>query len=138
MAKRGRGKAKPTWGIANGINTDETMKTYRKVDARTQGVSRKFLLNAVWTQSRRARMPDNDDDPTCTCGTEEENPTASLVAVPAMGGHPRETLSEYVYDNLPVATRGLGILPSNVLAPTENIHGMMFDIFVQRYGSIAS
>ena len=92
-------EGKPTWGIGNGINTDETMKT--KVDARTQGVYRKCLLKAVWTQSRRARMPDNDDDPTCTGGTEEEN-LRHLWAVPAMGGHPRETLSEYGYDNLPV------------------------------------
>ena len=31
-------EGRPMWGIANGINTEETMKIYRKVDARTQGV----------------------------------------------------------------------------------------------------
>ena len=30
-------EGRPMWGIANG-NTEETMKIYRKVDARTQGV----------------------------------------------------------------------------------------------------
>ena len=124
------------WGIASGINTEATMKAYKKSDAKTQGVYRKFLLNAVWTQSRRARMPDNEDDPTCFCGAEEEN-LRHLWWRCSRWSDIREKhgLGDYDYDNLPVATRDLGILPTGSLAPIEDIQRMMFDIFVQRYGS---
>ena len=36
--KESQCEGRPMWGIANGINTEETMKFHRKVDARTQGV----------------------------------------------------------------------------------------------------
>ena len=97
------------------------MKIYRKVDARTQGVYCKILLNAVWTQSRMARMPDNDDDPTCTCGTEEENLRHLWWRCPRWADiRGRHGLSDHAHDNLPVATGDLEEQTSGDLAPIED------------------
>ena len=84
-------------------------------------------------------MPDNDDDPTCTCGTEAGNLRHLWWRCPRWADiRGRHGLSDYAHDNLPVAAGDLGVPTSGDLAPTEDIQRMMFDIFVQRDGSIAN
>ena len=130
-------EGREVWGIGDGIDTDKTMEVYRKSEAKKQGVYRKFLLNAVWTQARRAKMPDNDDDPTCQCGMEDETPRHLWWRCPRWAYiRDKHLLNEYDYDALPVALRDLGILPAGYLAPVDTIQHMMFDIFVARFGSL--
>ena len=58
-------------GLAAGIDTDRSMQWYKAGDARRQGILRRVILKAVWTKARRAKMPNNDPDPTCDCGVEK-------------------------------------------------------------------
>ena len=67
-------------------------------------------------------MPDNDDDPTCTCGTEEGNLRHLWWRCPRWADiRGRHGLSDHAHDNLPVATGDLGVLASGDLATTEDI-----------------
>ena len=58
-------------GLAAWIDTDRSMQWYKAGDARRQGILRRVILKTVWTKARRAKMPNNDPDPTCDCGVEK-------------------------------------------------------------------
>ena len=63
------------WGIAASINAYRTRALSESNDAQHQGILRKILLNAVWTQTRRAHMPGNDESRICSCGAADETLT---------------------------------------------------------------
>ena len=66
------GEGRERVNISEGIDRAKTLTLYHKIDARKKGILRKIMLNAVWTQARRAHTPDNHEGPLCVCGTDNE------------------------------------------------------------------
>ena len=131
---------RPAWGLAAGIDTDKTMRLYRTSTGQTQGIMRKILLNAVWTQARRAKMPGNDPNPTCLCGKEKEDARHLWWRCERWTGI-RSTFqcSELPYDTYSIALRDLGVLlhtDEDREAPVEKIQRMMLSIFIARFSGL--
>ena len=132
--ERGR-EGRIPWGIAAGINTDRTRALYESSDAQHQGILRKILLNAVWTQTRRAHMPGNDESRICSCGAADETLThlwwecSNWKSIREK--HGCEALP---YKEWSPALRDLGIVTAtDYQTSVVCIHKMMIDIFKERY-----
>ena len=133
-------EGRPAWGLAAGIDTEQTMQWYRTSQVQMLGVLRKILLNAVCTQARRAKMPVNDPDPTCACGREKEyarhlwwrcerwatvRENYNCIAVP--------------YDTFSVALRDLGVklkTDNTGDTPVSSIKRMMCEICIARFTGV--
>ena len=125
------------WGISAGVDRASTMVLYHKSDARKQGILRKIFLNAVWTQARRAHMPDNDEGPLCRCGTDNETLTHLWWECPRWDDiRARHDCSLLPYTTWSPALRDLGICTLEDRAEVPKIQRMMMDIFVDRYKDV--
>ena len=125
------------WGISDGICTNSTMRLYRSSNARAQGVLRKILLNAVWTNQKRAKMPDASDGPACDCGYVLEDLCHLWWHCPRWRDvRVQYGLDSFAYDGFPIATRDLGIAIDGHECDIENIQRMMMHIFTKRYAGL--
>ena len=61
--------------FSEGVARARSMILHHKSDARKQGIIIKIILNAVWTQARKAHMPDNHEGTLCRCDTDNETLT---------------------------------------------------------------
>ena len=131
---------RPAWGLAVGVDTEKSMKLYRGSRAQTQGIMRKIFLNAVWYQARRAKIPGNDPDPTCTCGKEKEDARHLWWRCERWSGIRSNFSCEALpYDTFSTALRDLGLvlnLPEDQQAPVEQIQRMMNSIFIARFSGL--
>ena len=73
--KERAGEGRERGNISEGIDRAKTLTLYHKIDARKKAFSGEIILNAVWTQARRAHTPDNHEGPLCVCGTDNESLT---------------------------------------------------------------
>ena len=134
--ERGR-EGRMQWGLSSGINREHTMSLYNRCAALRQGILRKILLNGVWTQSRRAKMPDSNGDPTCTCGYASETIEHLWWYCPRW----RIIREQYGCEAITLegkscAFKQLGIeLLSDDPGPTSEVQRMMIDIFIARFGN---
>ena len=122
-------------GIERGIQREMTMKLYDGENPRVQGILRKILLGAIWTQLRRSKMPGNVDGPRCqNCDLGvEENLTHLWWECPAWA-HCRGDVVPSA--NWPKCVSTCGIIPNGVNIPTravERIQSVMVKIFEARY-----
>ena len=119
------------WGIASGINADQTRALYMRSDYRQQGILRKILLNAVWTQTRRAHMPGNDETRTFACGAADETLTHLWWECTRWNSiREKHRCTEFDYMEWSPALRDLGIVTTADYQPELSyIQKMMVDIF---------
>ena len=126
------------WKISEGIDRAKTLSLYHKSDARKKGILRKIFLNAVWTQARRAHMPDNHDGPLCVCGTDNETLTHLWWECPRWTDvRSRYGCALLPYTSWSPALRDLGICTLEDRADVPRIQNMMVDIFCERYREVA-
>ena len=132
--ERGR-EGRTLWGLASGVDRTETMNLYMKSDARQQGILRKIILNAVWTQTRRAKMPHTDADPMCPCGMEHETLKHLWWHCPRWNDiRDRHGYTEVNSDTWSPALRDLGVkLNSDDRHDVPDIQNMMVAIFTARF-----
>ena len=75
QVSKDRHKSGDLRGLENGVDRDRTMLLYSRSDRKAQGILRKILLAAVWTERRRSFMPEcasNGVCRFCQCGAYED------------------------------------------------------------------
>ena len=126
------------WRLSDGINRSATMKYYNQTSAVRQGILRKILLNGVWTQARRAKMPDSDGDPTCACG-------AAIETIEHLWWNcsrwqairEQHQCLDFPQEEYSHAFRDLGIeLITDPKGNATKVQKMMVDIFSARFGNL--
>ena len=113
------------------------MQWYRSSKAQIQGILRKILLNAVWTQARGAKMPGNDPDTICACGREEEDARHLWWRCERWAAIREDYGCTMVpYDTFSVALRDLGLklhTDDDRDVPVRTIQKTMCEIFIARF-----
>ena len=65
QVEKDRARSGNASGMASGIDRTKTLCHYARAPASTQGILRKILLGAVWTQTLRAKMPGIHESTVC-------------------------------------------------------------------------
>ena len=128
-------------GIAAGLNKEVSLAQYWKMDARRQGIFRKIICSAVWTQSLRAKMPRNGGQEWCEhCApAPKEDHDHLFWDCTTWAEYRADYINAYGHPaNLPPCLRLCGLVPVGLDVSKEQVGALqntLVKVFEARFGT---